>query len=75
MSYVHNHLQLLAPDKSREIDDRHIIATDRDRIDVELEPYITEEDIIMDLNKLVKSFKLCKMDSHGANLINTLKSS
>jgi hypothetical protein len=30
---------------------RQIIATDRDRIDVELEPYIVEEDIIMDLNR------------------------
>ncbi len=52
VSYVHNHLQLLTPDKSRtDADDRYIIATDRDRIDVELEPYIVEEDIIMDLNK------------------------
>jgi hypothetical protein len=52
VSYVHNHLQLLTPDKSRtESDDRHIIATDRDRIDVELEPYVTEEGIIMDLNR------------------------
>ena len=50
VSYVHNHLQLLTPEKSRD-EDRQIIATERDRIDVELDPYITDEDIIMDLNK------------------------
>jgi hypothetical protein len=53
VSYVHNHLQLLTPDKSRTdaVDDRHIIATDRDRIDVELEPYVADENIVLDLNK------------------------
>jgi hypothetical protein len=72
VSYVHNHLQLLTPDKSRtDADDRYIIATDRDRIDVELEPYIVEEDIIMDLNKysfVLANIELIKKPTTSNNL-------
>ena len=72
MSYVHNHLQLLSPDKSRtDVDDRYIIATDRDRIDVELEPYIVEEDIIMDLNRYLSIFSRSHPQQHSYKLYNS----
>lgn len=48
------------------IEDRRIIATDRDRIEVEIDPYVMDETMIMDLNKITNSVERIKRIIDGA---------
>jgi len=54
------------------LEDRRIIATDRDKIEIELDPYITEENLIMDLNKITHSVERIKRILDGATASQTI---
>lgn len=59
--YIHNRLQLLVQDKARLAEgDGNTIATDKDILDVELEPYITTQEQILDFNTVTHSVEHIK---------------
>ena len=59
--YFCSRLQMLMPDKARvDNDDNATIATDKDKFDIELHPYIENENQILDYNHLTQSVERIK---------------
>ena len=53
---MNSRFQMLMPDKARvDSDDNATIATDKDKFDIELEPYIQNENQILDFNHVTQS--------------------
>ena len=58
------------PDKARlDSDDNKTIATDKDKFDIELEPYIQNENQILDFNHVTQSVERIKKIFDKANLV------
>ena len=58
------------PDKARlDTDDNATIATDKDKFDVELEPYIQNENQILDFNHVTQSVERIKKIFDKANIV------
>ena len=60
--------QMLMPDKARlDSDDSATIATDKDKFDIELQPYIQNENQILDFNHVTQSVDRIKKIFDKAN--------
>ena len=61
--------QMLMPDKARvDSDENATIATDKDKFDIELEPYIQNENQILDFNHVTQSVdRIKKIFNKAAN--------
>lgn len=66
---MNSRFQMLMPDKARvDSDDNATIATDKDKFDIELEPYIQNENQILDFNHVTQSVdRIKKIFDKAAN--------
>ena len=68
--FLNSRFQLLMPDKARiDSDEIATIATDKDKFDIELEPYIQNENGILDFNHVTQSVEKIKKIFDKANVV------